>query len=412
MNVIFLTHRLPYAPNRGDRNRAYHLMKEMSSFAKVSLFSLVTDDEEAAHKINVPFAHDVTIARVPRIRNFVRGAASLLGSRPLTHSLLNAPGIPAMLDQIVSERKPDVVVAFCSGMTQFALQSPLAGLPLVIDMVDVDSAKWQLLATKTRGPLRWVYRREARTLQVFEAHASQSASATLVVNERERETLARMAPTANVRVLQNGIDVDAFRPTTPPGVDPIVIFCGVMNYYPNEEGVLWFSSQVWPRIRAARPDARFLVVGSSPTRAIRQLERTDPSIHVEGSVPSVQPYLHKSAVSVAPLRLARGVQTKVIEALAAGLPVVITPVVSDGLPGEALPGCVKSAEDPADFARAVLGLLDLSPESRRQRAATARLDSLAWSQHTGVLKNILETAIEAGRDQVDADRKYKPVRGR
>jgi len=397
MNVVFLTHRLPYAPNRGDRNRAYHLMKAMSQFANVSLFSLVTDDEEASHKDRVPFAHDVTIAQVSKIRNLVRGAASLAGSRPLTHSLLNAPGIPAMLDHIVKEQRPDVVVAFCSGMTQFAMKAPLAGLPLVIDMVDVDSAKWQLLATKTRGPLRWIYRREARTLQVFEAEASRVASATLVVNERERGTLARLAPGANVRVLQNGIDVDAFRPATPPAADPVVIFCGVMNYYPNEEGVLWFSSQVWPLVRAARPDARFLVVGSSPTRAIRQLARTDPSIQVEGSVPSVQPYLHSAAVSVAPLRLARGVQTKVIEALAAGLPVVVTPIVSDGLPAEALPGCVRSPEDPGDFARAVLSLLELSPEARRQRAATARLDSLAWPEHTGMLKNILDTAIEAGR---------------
>lgn len=396
MNIIFLTHRLPYAPNRGDRNRAYHLMKAMSEFANVSLFSLVTDEEEAAHEKKVPFAHDVTIARVPRIRNLVRGAASLLGRRPLTHSLLNAPGIPAMLHQIVREQKPDVVVAFCSGMTRFALQSPLAELPLVIDMVDVDSAKWRLLAARTRGPLRWVYRREARTLQLFEAEASRMASATLVVNERERDTLARIAPGANVRVLQNGVDVDSFRPTTPPSADPVVIFCGVMNYYPNEEGVLWFSNEVWPKIRAARPDAQFLVVGSSPTRAIRQLAQPDSSIRIEGSVPAVQPYLHRAAVSVAPLRLARGVQTKVIEALAAGLPVVVTPIVSDGLPAEALPGCVMSLEDPSHFAQGVLQLLELSPETRRQRAASARLDSLTWSQHTGALKDILETAIGSG----------------
>jgi polysaccharide biosynthesis protein PslH len=157
--------------------------------------------------------------------------------------------------------------------------------------------------------------------------------------------------------------------------------------------VLWFGTEVWPRIRAARPDARFIVVGSSPTRAIRGLAVTDPSIEVAGSVPAVQPYLHRAAVSVAPLRLARGVQTKVIEALAAGLPVVVTPVVSKGLPAEALPGCLQPAEDPDEFAKAVLDLLAKSPAERRQRAAAARLESLAWTQQIKSLKQILDTAI-------------------
>jgi sugar transferase (PEP-CTERM/EpsH1 system associated) len=391
MRVLFLTHRLPYAPNRGDRNRAYHLLKKMSRFAEVSLFSLIHDLEEAAELDRVPFAHDVTSVRVTRMWNYVRGAASLPTSRPLTHRLLDAPRIHSLLADLVAKRPPDVVVAFCSGMARFALEPPLDALPLVIDMVDVDSAKWEQLAARTRGLRRWIYRREARTLRAFEISAARAAFTTLVVNEKERETLSRIAPNASVRVVQNGIDLETFRPGGPPAASPIVIFCGVMNYYPNEEGVQWFAEEIWPRIRAARPDARFQVVGSSPTRMIRKLARVDPSIEVVGRVPEVQPYLHQAAVSVAPLRLSRGIQTKVIEALAAGLPVILTPQVLGGLPDGVEDGCL-TTEEPSAFAAAVVDLLARSPEERRHRASLAHLDGLTWSAQTRALEGILEGA--------------------
>jgi glycosyltransferase involved in cell wall biosynthesis len=220
MNVLFLTHRLPYAPNRGDRNRSYHLLKEMSRFADVSLFSLVHSSEEAAQADHMPFTRDVTVARVTRIRNVVRGAALLATTQPLTHSLLDAPHMPATLAGLVSRKRPDVVVAFCSGMARFGLKAPLNHLPLVIDMVDVDSAKWEQVAAHSRGPWRWVYRREARTLAAFEAKACRAAFATLAVNERERETLAQLAPDARLLVLQNGIDLDQFWPPGPPARIP------------------------------------------------------------------------------------------------------------------------------------------------------------------------------------------------
>jgi len=391
MRILFLTHRLPYAPNRGDRIRAYYLLREMSRFAAVSLFSLVHDDEEAAQREHVPFARDVTCVRVRRVRNLVRGAARLATRRPLTHSLLDAPGAHAALTRLVESTPPDLVVAFCSGMARFALESPLNDRPFVLDMVDVDSAKWAHLARMSRGLYRWVYRREARTLSAFEAIAAKRAEVTLVINERERNTLLQIAPGARVSIVPVGIDFDAFTPPGPPVSSPTVIFCGVMDYYPNEQGVCWFAKQVWPRVRAARPDARFVIVGSGPTRAIRKLAVRDASIEVVGRVPAVQPYLWKSAVSVAPLHVAQGLQTKVFEALAAGLPVVVTAAVWAGLPPEAHQGCL-TANDPNDFADAVLKLLRCSAEERRRQAASASLDRLRWSERLRRLEGILREA--------------------
>ncbi|HYN08811.1 MAG TPA: TIGR03087 family PEP-CTERM/XrtA system glycosyltransferase [Vicinamibacterales bacterium] len=392
MRILFLTHRLPYAPNRGDRIRAYHLLREMARFAEVSLFSLVHDDEEMSHRDRVPFAHDVTTQRVRRLPNLARGAMRLGSDRPLTHSLLDADGSRAALRKMVADRSPDLVVGFCSGMARYAFEPPLDDRPFVLDMVDVDSVKWERLAKVTRGPVRWIYRREARTLRAFEAAAAMRARTTLVVNERERGALQAIAPAARVLIVPSGIDVDAFRPSDPPVGTPAVVFCGVMNYVPNEHGVGWFAAEVWPLVRAAIPSATFSIVGTSPTRAVKRLAARDSSIRVVGRVPSVQPYLWSSAVSVAPLLLAQGIQTKVFEALASGLPVVVTPAVAAGLPPEVQRIC-PTAIDPRGFADAVIALLRSTPHERRRHAASAPLDSLAWSEQMRGLEAILREGV-------------------
>jgi glycosyltransferase involved in cell wall biosynthesis len=285
-------------------------------------------------------------------------------------------------------------------MARFALEPPLAGRPHVLDMVDVDSMKWKRLGAETSGPRGWVYRREAVTLRQFEARAVRSAHSTLVVSERERDDLLQIEAGAAIHVIPPGIELDAFAPPSKPVESAVVVFCGVMNYVPNEEGVRWFAEHIWPRIRAARADARFIIVGSDPTDAIRSLAARDSSIEVAGRVAEVQPYLWKSAVSVAPLRLSRGMQTKVLEAIAAGLPVVTVPAVFAGLPADVRAGCV-TADQPADFADAVLRLLAATPDERRRHAAQARLDALQWRELARPLEGILKAAIDDGRRRAD-----------
>jgi polysaccharide biosynthesis protein PslH len=393
MRILFLTHRLPYAPNRGDRIRAFYLLREMSRFADVSLFSLVHDDEELAKSTTVPFTHDVTCRRVHYLANLARGATRLATTRPLTHSLLDAADIHSDLRALVDRHPFDLVVAFCSGMARFALEPPLVDLPFVLDMVDVDSVKWDQLANVSRGPRRWIYRREARTLRAFERTAATRARASLVVNDRERIALERIAPDARVVVVPAGIDLDVFKPSGPPAAEPIVVFCGVMNYHPNERAVAWFAGDVWPQVRSAIPDARFMIVGSSPTRAVKQLAEVDASIEIVGQVPTVQPYLWKSAVAVAPIHLAQGIQTKVFEALAAGLPSVITPAVARGLPSSVVSVCsVAEGADP--FARAIIDLLRRPAEERRRLAASAPLDSLRWSEQLREVEPIMRSAAQ------------------
>src|SRR5262249_9214108 len=162
----------------------------------------------------------------------------------------------------------------------------------------------------------------------FESAVSSKAYASIVVNEREREALSRLAPHARLEVVQVGVDLIHLAPPERPLPSMDVVFCGVMNYRPNEEGVLWFATRVWPLVKRQHSNARLRIVGSDPTKKVIGIADLDKGIEVTGAVPDVRPYLWSSAVSVAPLLTARGVQMKVLEAVGAGLPAVITSAVA------------------------------------------------------------------------------------
>jgi sugar transferase (PEP-CTERM/EpsH1 system associated) len=337
---------------------------------------------------------------VSRAANLARGSVQLLGARPLTHILLSARRARRQLETLVAEHPPAVVVAYCSGMARFALEPPLDGLPYVLDLVDVDSAKWRALASTSSRVMRWIYRREARTLEDFERLAVARAAATLVVNDREGEALRRTGATGPILTMENGIDLEAFRPPEDTTRGPVVVFCGVMDYAPNESGVLWFLQEVWPFVVSIRPDAQFHIVGRNPTRVLYQAAARFPSVTITGAVPAVQPYLWKAAVSVAPLQLARGLQNKVLESLAAGLPVVTTAPALAGLPKAARAGCM-SVGDPADFARAVLTLLD-DAHLRRAKTGAVVFAGLSWPDRLQGLERILRGAAGLATTRVDS----------
>lgn len=392
MRVLVLTHRLPYAPNRGDRIRAFHLLGALREQFDVDLVSLVHDEKEASHAPEVAARGiHVTIAPVPRLRTRAHAAAALVGSTPLTHCLLSSPSLRATFRRAMAERRPDVVLAYCSGMARFALQPPLTDVPFVLDMVDVDSEKWRALAALNRWPRRWVYGREHVTLRAFERRAVEAAYATVVVNQRELDVLRELAPGARIEVVESGVDADHFRNPGSPASEPVAIFVGVMNYPPNEAGAVWMAREVWPHVLAQVPTARLLIVGANPTAAVQALASS--SVRVTGSVPDTRPFLWEAAVGVAPLATARGVQNKVLEAVSAGLPVVVTSAVHHGLPPEVMGAC-SVADSTEEFSRRVVGLLRLSAEERRAISESARLGPLKWSSRLARVPELCRSAAQ------------------
>lgn len=399
MKVLVLTHRLPYAPNRGDRIRAYHLLRTLAGSHDVHVFSLAEPEETRELAGMRQWLASVEVAHPSPLRNKLRAALSLAGSRPLTHTLLDAPDLEPRVAAYADSIQPDVVLAYCTGMARLTVDGALKHLPSVLDMVDVDSAKWAALSATAAMPMRWIYAREARLMREFEIRACRHSKTTLVVNQREQATLQTMVPDASIVAVENGIDVHYFTPPGGPSARPRVVFCGVMDYAPNVEGVRWFGRDIWPRVRNAVPDATFTIVGARPTRVVQALA-AGGGIEVTGAVDDVRPYLWDAAVSVAPLLTARGLQNKVLEALAAGLPVVTTAAVAEGLPAAALPGC-EVANDAQTFAGALATLLAASADERRARSAKASLTGMAWESKLAPVAPILvEAAGHQERDRV------------
>jgi sugar transferase (PEP-CTERM/EpsH1 system associated) len=392
MKILFLTHRLPYAPNRGDRIRAYHMIRMLSREAEVSVASLAHDAEEASHAGELAaMAHGVWTARVPALSNRLRAIGDLATARPLTLSLLHSPRMSSLLRDVVREQRPDVVIAYCSSMARYAMAPPLAGIPFVFDMVDVDSEKWKDLAPSAPWPYRAIYRREARCLSAFERAAIRAARITLTVNEKEAAVLTRLVGDRAVHVVPNGIDVGAFAPPNGPAENAHVVFCGVLNYGPNEDAAVRLGREIWPLVRQQRPDARLFLVGADPSARVRQLATTAPGIIVTGSVPDVKPYLWNAQVAAVPLTVARGLQNKVLEALSAGLPTVLTPVVSAGLPAVAREGCAIASTN-EEFAHVIVNWLALSGTERRAIAQRAHTESLGWERQLRDLPGIVAAA--------------------
>lgn len=388
MRVLYLTHRVPHAPNRGDRIRAYHTLRYLRrAGVPVHVIALAHDAGEAATASSLrDLASSWDVVLVPRVRTLVRAGAALATGRPLTHALLDSPDVAGAIAACRARFAPTVVLAYCSGMARFALSPMLADVPLLLDMVDVDSAKWEALSATASRARRWIYAREARVLAGFEVQASRAARATMVVSERERETLERNHG-ERVVVVPNGVDVTSFgRPGHPAGSWEVV-FTGVFNYEPNETAALWLCEAIWPLVLAREPRATLSLVGASPTARLRHTAARH-GVAVTGTVEDVRPFLWRAAAAVAPLLTARGVQNKVLEAVAAGLPAVVTPAVSAGLPDAVRAAC-REGVTAADIADALVAFLAMTPEQRAAIAARADLASLTWEARLAPLGDLL-----------------------
>jgi sugar transferase (PEP-CTERM/EpsH1 system associated) len=275
------------------------------------------------------------------------------------------------------------------------LPPPGAGVRRVVDLVDVDSDKWRQYSQQARGPMRWVYGREARLLANAERSIVRRSDASVVVSRNERELLvagdAELA--RKVFAIPNGVDTEYFDPAHRQdnpyreGEIPLV-FTGAMDYWANVEAVRWFVQEILPAIRRDHPLVRLYVVGSNPTSEVRDLGAAD--VHVTGRVPDVRPYAAHAALAIAPLRLARGVQNKVLEAMAMARMVVATPAALRGIATETPPGVVKAA-DAGTFAQAVSRLLTANDRARQGAAARQYVRArFSWSSNMDALCALIE----------------------
>jgi sugar transferase (PEP-CTERM/EpsH1 system associated) len=264
----------------------------------------------------------------------------------------------------------------------------------IVDLVDVDSAKWAAYAAQARGPRRWLYAREARGVRALELEAVARCQAVLLVSGAEAQALG--AAGGSVIAVSNGVDTEYFSPSPPP-VDgaPALVFTGTMDYRPNIEGVTWFVRDVWPGVTARAPGATFTIVGRDPARPVRQLADV-PGVRVTGSVPDVRPYLAAASVAVTPLHTARGIQNKILEAMAAGRPVVASSPALEGLDVNVGHEILR-ADSPEEWQAAILGLA-ASPSWRQDMGQAARgrvVADYSWPARMAPLVELCEDLATA-----------------
>ena len=362
-SVLFLVHRIPYPPNKGDKIRSYHLLRYLSGRYRVFLGAFVDDPFDFQYKPVVDgLCQESLLIPIHSTRRKIASLGGLLTGEALSLPYYRNRQMQAWVDATIERESIDTVVVFSSTMAQFVEGDRHAALNRIADFVDVDSDKWAQYAARASGPRAWIYRREAAALQKYERAVARSFDATLLVTQSEADLFRRIAPESARRIshFDNGVDTEYFDPALAmdspyaPG-GPVIVFTGAMDYWPNVEAVQWFVADVLPTVRASRADVRFVIVGSNPTEAVVSLGR-QAGVEVTGRVPDVRPYLRYADVAVAPLRIARGIQNKVLEALAMARPVVCSGPAAEGLRDSA-DIAAATADDAPDFARKVLAAL-------------------------------------------------------
>ena len=352
-DVLFLAHRVPYPPDKGDRIRTFHLLRFLARHANVHLACLA--DEPVAPGVVENLRRYATRVEVVPLGGgrWVRALGAVLRGRTATEGAFRSRKLQAVLADWAAGTRFQATLASSSGMTAYQQLPGLRDVPAVVDLVDVDSQKWFDYAAASRGPRAWLYREEGCRLRRLEQGLPAWARAVTLVGEAEADLYRRFCAPGVVRAVTNGVDLDYFRPGPPVG-DPTCAFVGALNYRPNVDGANWFCHEVWPEIVRRRPGAKVYLVGRQPAPAVRRLAVL-PGVELVGQVPDVRPYLARSAVSVVPLRIARGVQNKVLEAMAMGKAVVASPQTLLGL--KASPGThLLRASSPGEWAGAVLRL--------------------------------------------------------
>jgi len=337
-HLLYLVHRIPFPPRKGDKVRSYHQLAYLARHYRVHLGTFVDDAADLEHVDSVrAMCESLMVRRLrPRLSR-VLSARALATGDPLSVAYFASAALMRWVRHTIAAHHVTRVLAFSSSMAQYLLPHLRHGVRSVVDFVDVDSEKWRNYSDLHRGAMGWVYRREGRSLLAHERMLAARFDASVFVSREEAALFRRLAPESAARVhhVSNGVDACYFDPAVahdnpyPPG-GPVLVFTGAMDYRANVDAVVWFSNAVFPTVRERVPQARFVIVGGNPAPAVRALAAC-PGVTVTGTVHDVRPYLAHAALAVAPLRIARGVQNKVLEAMAMALPIVATPAAVEGI---------------------------------------------------------------------------------
>ncbi len=417
MRLLILAHRVPYPPNKGEKIRTYHQIKYLRACGhQIVVFAVVHEEEDRLHASalaeNLGIEVFVETARFRLLRLLV----GLFTSHTLSVCNFRLKRLQRRFNDYIHENRPDAVLCTGSAMASYVFgnaflsQKATSKPVLIMDFMDLDSDKWNQYSKHSHFPMSLLYSREAWLLSKYEKNINEHFSSCLFVSQNEVDLFLKqgLSKPNNVLVVGNGVDMESFYPANiihcPGKVSnlnqgfPDMVFTGVMDYLPNEDAVIWFMENVWARIRECWPEARFTIAGMSPSERVNR-QGLLQGVEVTGKVNSILPYFHRANIFVAPFRLARGIQNKILQAFASGVPVVTSVSGAEGIQ------CVDGihlliAETPDEYLQAVSRLMNEPALHRsiRDNALTLVRERYSWQgQNKALLDCLIKDAVEERR---------------
>lgn len=408
-DLLFLTQRIPYPPIKGEKIRPLQMLKHLGRHYDVHLGCLIDDPSDWQHVDTVKaLCRDIHCAPLDRRIAKLTCTRGLLTGEALSVTFFQNHELARWINGVLDRVRPEVVFICSGNMAPYVLGHPYKPRVRLCDLADVDSEKWREYAEKERGPMRFVYAREARLIWELEHRIAQACDFSTFVSEPEAALFRRLAPDCAAKVfgISSGVDYEYFDPAIAhaPVFDtaqPSFVFTGTMDYTPNVDAVTWFAQDMLPAIRRRLPAAQFYIVGSSPAPAVQRLDQLE-GVHVTGRVPDVRPYVAHATACVAPMRIARGIQNKVLEGMAMGRPTIVTPQALEGI--EAEPGKdVILANDASAFIDAACKVVE--GDAGREIGAAARrqiVEHYTWAHRLRGFDRLLGLEPAAARPRAVA----------
>jgi sugar transferase (PEP-CTERM/EpsH1 system associated) len=402
MDILFLSHCVPYPPDKGERIRAFHEIRHLAREHRVHLACLARSEREMSDAEALrDCCASVNAVPLRPAWALARAAVHFAAGACLTTAFYGSRALARRVSALARTTPLDAAVIYSAAMAPYCPP----GLPAILDLVDVDSEKYLAYAKMRRaGPL---YRIEGHRLRRLERIFAARAACSFLATPHEVQLFAQFAPGERALPMENGVDFAFFDPAAPTADRALasrryLVFVGVMDYFPNADAAVWFADRVLPGLRDVDPALEFLIVGRDPAPAVRALAAR-PGIQVTGAVPDVRPYLQGALAAVAPLRIARGLQNKVLEALAMGLPVMASRAVCQTL--DPLPAGVVPCDSEPDYLRAFRAGAQVPPAAIR--AAAER--RFSWDRNMQALSNELCRVYEQNRLQPTRERSWAPT---
>jgi sugar transferase (PEP-CTERM/EpsH1 system associated) len=389
-SLLFLAHRIPYPPTKGDKVRSYNMLKYLASRYKVYVGAFVDDPADFEHADALrAMCEACHLVKLSPVLAKMKSLTGLVAGEALTLPYYRNASMRQWVDNLLRTTPVERVLVFSASMAQYVMQAQ--NLCRVADLVDVDSDKWRQYAATQRWPYSAIYRRESAALLRYERQIASKFDSTVFVSLPEAQLFRQLAPESASRVGHVNKYFSPDRVYTSPYSEGerVLVFTGAMDYWPNVDAVVTFAHEAFPKILSQDTGARFYIVGTRPVAEVQRLAKL-PGITVTGAVPDIRPYIAHARLAVAPLRLARGIQNKVLEAMAMAKPVIASPQAAEGI--EAQIGRELIVAEGAELVRQVLQLLQQNGGTEIGVAGRARvLASYSWESSLSRFEQLLSS---------------------